>query len=89
MVRIEHRHIKCSARLVRHARPEDGGTKTEGRDDESFPMEEIAIDPKGLFPESDDGNRCVLVLVDGLSKWMEVYAVPNTEAKTIAEKLVM
>ena len=59
------------------------------RYDVGLPVEEIAIDLMGHFPESEDGNKYVLVVVDSFSKWMEAYAVPNIEAKTIAEKLVM
>ena len=51
------------------------------------PMKEIAIYLMGLFPEAE--NKYVLVVVDRFSKWMEMYAAPNIEAKTIAEKLVM
>ena len=42
----------------------------------------------GPFPESENGNKYVLVVLDSFSKWMEVYPVPNIEARTIAEKLV-
>ena len=56
------------------------------RYDVGFPMEEIAIDLMGPFPASDSGNKYVLVVVDSFSKWMEAYAVPNIEAKTVAEK---
>jgi len=58
------------------------------RYDVGMPMEEIAIDLMGPFPESNRGNKYVLVLVDSYSKWMEAYAIPNMEAKTVAEKLV-
>ena len=59
------------------------------RYDVGFPLEEIAIDLMGPFPESETGSKYVLVVVDSFSKWMEAYAVPNIEAKTIAEKLVL
>ena len=42
----------------------------------------------GPFPESDSGNKYILIVVDSFSRWMEVYPVPNIEAKTVAEKLV-
>ena len=53
------------------------------------PMEEVAIDLMGPFPESDAGNKYVVVLVDSFSKWVEAYAIPNMEAKTVAEKIVI
>ena len=59
------------------------------RYDVGSPMEEIAIDLMGPFPESEMGNKYVLVVVDSFSKWMEAYAIPNIEAKTVAERLVL
>ena len=59
------------------------------RYDVGLPMEEVAIDLMGPFPESDEGNKYVLVVVDSFSKWMEAYPIPNIEARTVAEKLVL
>ena len=59
------------------------------RYDVGLPMEEVAIDLMGPFTESSSGNKHVLVVVDSFSKWMEAYPVPNIEAKTVAEKLVL
>ena len=59
------------------------------RYDVGYPMEEIAIDLAGPYPESSSGNKYVLVVVDSFSKWMEAYAIPNIEAQTVAEKLVL
>ena len=59
------------------------------RYDVGFPMEEIAIDIMGPFPESERGNKYVLVVVDSFSKWMEAYPIPNIEARTVAERLVL
>jgi hypothetical protein len=41
------------------------------------PFERIAIDIAGPFPESDMGNRYLLVAMDYFTKWPEVYAIPN------------
>ena len=59
------------------------------RYDAGFPMEEIAIDLMGPFPESKQGNKYVLVVVDAFSKWMEAYPIPNIQAEVVAEKLVL
>ena len=59
------------------------------RYDAGLPMEEICIDLKGPYPESEKGNKYVLVVVDSFTKWLEAYPLPNIEAKTVAEKLVM
>lgn len=59
------------------------------RYDTGLPMEEVAIDLMGPFPVSQGGNKYVLVVVDSFTKWMEAYAIPNIEAQTVAEKLVL
>lgn len=51
-------------------------------------MERIALDVLGPFPESNRGNRVILVVGDYFTKWVEAYAMPNQEASTCAEKLV-
>jgi hypothetical protein len=52
------------------------------------PFERIAIDITGPFPESDRGNRYLLIAMDYFTKWPEVYAIPNQEASTVANALV-
>ena len=81
MGRIEHRRPSVLPGLPSVCHPEDGRTEAQGR--------YAAIDLMGPFPESKDGNKYVSVVLDSFSKWMEAHAVPNIEAKIIAEKLVM
>ena len=52
------------------------------------PMERLAMDILGPLPQTPRGNRFVLVVTDYFSKRMELYAIPNQEATTVAEKLV-
>ena len=52
------------------------------------PMERLSMDILGPLPTSTKGNKYVLVLVDGFTKWTEAYALPNQEAKTIVEVIV-
>ena len=52
------------------------------------PLEIVAMDLTGPFPESPEGNRYILVVGDYFTKWMEAYALPDQEATTVAQKLV-
>jgi transposase InsO family protein len=51
-------------------------------------MQIAAVDIVGPFPDSPNGNRYILVAMDYFTRWAEVYAIPNQEASTVAEKLV-
>ena len=44
-------------------------------------MERIATDILGELPETEDGNRYILVVSDYFSKWTESFAMSNMEAK--------
>ena len=52
------------------------------------PLERVALDILGPLPESDRGNKYILVIGDYFSKWMEAFAIPNQEATTVARVLV-
>jgi len=52
------------------------------------PFERIAINIAGPFPDSDKGNRYLLIAMNYFTKWPEVYAIPNQEASTVADTLV-
>ena len=52
------------------------------------PFDRVSVDCLGPFPPSHSNNRYIVVFTDYLTRWPEAFAVPNTEAKTIAELLV-
>ena len=49
-----------------------------------YPLQVVAVDILGPLTESDGGNSYILVAGDYFTKWMEVYAIPNMEAVTVA-----
>ena len=52
------------------------------------PMQVVAVDITGPFPESEAGNRYILVVGDYFTRWMECFAIPDQEAETVVRKLV-
>lgn len=50
-------------------------------------MQVVGVDIMGPLPESKAGNLYVLVASDYFTKWVELYAIPNQEAITVARKL--
>jgi hypothetical protein len=43
------------------------------------PFERIVVGITGPFPDSEKGNRYLLITVDCFTMWLEVYAIPNQE----------
>ena len=52
-----------------------------------YPLQVVGVDIMGPLPESEAGNLYVLVASEYFTKWVEVYAIPNQEAITVAKKL--
>ena len=42
-----------------------------------YPMERIAKDILGPLPESQNGNRYILVISDFFTKWVEAFPIPD------------
>ena len=54
----------------------------------SHPLQLVACDIVGPFPESESGNSYILVVADYFTSYTEAYPLPNQEATTVAGKLV-
>lgn len=52
------------------------------------PWERVAADVAGPFPVTRHGNKYILVIQDYFTKWVEVCAMPDQTAKTVATRLV-
>ena len=53
-----------------------------------YPMQVMVTDLLVPLPESSTGNSYVLVIADYFNRWVQAFALPNQEAKTVAKKLV-
>lgn len=52
------------------------------------PMEVLNIDTIGPLPKDDAGNEYILVIIDCFSRWIELYATPDTSAESAAQPLL-
>ena len=53
-----------------------------------FAFEIIGIDTCGPFPQTHNGNQYIVTIVDHLTSWPEIYAVPNKTANAVAKLLL-
>ena len=54
----------------------------------SRPMQMVSCDHVGKLPCTDKGNIYILSFLDHFTKYMKLYAVPNQNAQTTAEKFL-
>ena len=53
----------------------------------SGPFDQVGVDILEM-PQTERGNRYVIVFIDYLTKWVEAYATPDQTSETIARLLV-
>ena len=75
--------VLCSANgMKKDLRP------LQAMDTAKFPLEKICIDTCGPYPESHDGNKYLITVMDMFSGWPELYPVPDRSANTVANVLL-
>lgn len=52
------------------------------------PFDKVSCDISGPWPVTHNNNRYILVFMDMCTGWPEAFAIPNIEAKTVAEIFV-
>lgn len=52
-------------------------------------MERVHLDILGPFITSDSGNNYVLMMVDQFTKWVEMAALPDQSAESVAENFLV
>lgn len=76
--------VNCSARKRTNRKPRIGlGNVPTGA-----PFERLSTDIMGPLSESNDHNVYILVVQCYFSKYLELYALPNQEAETVASTIV-
>ena len=51
-------------------------------------FDRVFMDILGELPESDRGNKYILVITDGFTKWTQAIPLPNQMAQTVADALM-
>ena len=75
--------VACNMRKLRRQRP-----PLQDMQIPKYPFEQIAIDTSGPFPESYEGNRYIMNIIDLFSGWPESFATKSKSAETVAQILI-
>ena len=55
----------------------------------SEPLQRIAMDIIGPLILTEKGNKYALVICDYFTKWVEIVAIPKTDAKVVADAIIL
>ena len=81
-------YIKTCATCSKNKKPQVKSKGELGSYHAGKRMERVHLDMMGPFPESDSGNKYILVMVDQFMKWVEVKPLPEISAETTAHTAV-
>jgi hypothetical protein len=82
------RWVKCCRICATHKRGPRRSKHPLTQEISGSRNERVAFDVIGPLPETRNGNRFILLMVDYFTKWVEVAALPNHTAKTVASELL-
>ena len=52
------------------------------------PLDRLSADILRPLPKTKRGNTCILVVTDGFTKWVELFALPDESAQTCAQVIL-
>ena len=52
-----------------------------------YPLQIVAMDIMGQFPNYSQGNRYILVASDYFTRWVEAFGIPDQLSTTVAHRL--
>ena len=81
-------YIKSCATCSLNKRPNVKPKAALGAYHAGFPMERVHIDILGPLPQSRNGNKYILMMVDQFTKWVECAPVPVQSAEVVAKAAV-
>ena len=84
---VEHWCNSCSLCNSRKS-PAKACAPLQPTDNVCMPMQRIAMDILGPLPETERGNRYILVIGDYFTRWKEAFAMKDMEAVSVAKCLV-
>lgn len=79
--------VRCCAACQRRRPPPSNGREQDASFATLYPMQLICWDIMGPIPESRQGNKYMLVMVDAFSRWAHVTALKEASAETLSTVL--
>ena len=82
------RHVKTCRRCQERKAPQHRKRAQMVTYQVGAAWERVAIDVMGPLPQTQAGNKYILVIQDYFTKWVECHAMPDQTADTVARILV-